>query len=442
VGENTFLAQVIKLVQECQGTKVPIQAFADRVTAVFVPIIVAVAVVTFVVWLIWGPQLHPLVLWASGFLPWVKPEMTGLTQAIFAAVAVLVIACPCALGLATPTALMVGSGRGAELGILIRSGEAIQVLKDIKTMVFDKTGTLTKGTPAVTDVVAAPGEQESEVVRWAASAEAGSEHPLAKAVLGEAEARSLKVSTPESFAAKSGRGARATVLGHTVLVGNRRLLEEDRIAVPPELSEKQEQLEGAGKTTLYVVLDGKPLGLIAVADTVKDDAAEAVRDLHSLGIQVVLLSGDNRRTTEAVAGELGIYRVLAEVLPHEKREEIKRLQEEVGLVAMVGDGINDAPALAQADVGIAIGTGTDVAIEASDVTIVRGDLQTVVTAVRLSRATFRKIKQNLWWAYGYNVVAIPVAMLGLLHPVIAEACMAASSITVVGNANRLRRTPL
>ncbi len=442
VGENTFLAQVIRLVEECQGSKVPIQAFADRVTAIFVPIIILISIGTFFLWLLLPEQLSPVLVRASALLPWVNPGMHWVTQAIFAAVAVLVIACPCALGLATPTALMVGSGRGAELGILIRSGEAIQVLKDVRTVVFDKTGTLTKGTPVVTDVVAAPGVEESEVVRWAASAEAGSEHPIASAILKAAGERGLDLEWPDRFEALAGRGARASVSGHTVLVGNSRLLQEEGLAAPDELVETRARLEAQGKTALYVALDKQALGLIAVADALKDDARQAIRSLHDMGLEVVLLSGDNRRTAQAVASELDIDRVLAEVLPQEKQAEIKRLQDEVGRVAMVGDGINDAPALAQADVGIAIGTGTDVAIEASDVTIVRGELETVVTAIKLSRATFRKIRQNLFWAYGYNVVAIPLAILGLLHPIIAEACMAASSVTVVTNANRLRRTPL
>jgi Cu+-exporting ATPase len=373
VGENTFLAQVIKLVEECQGTKVPIQAFADRVTAVFVPVIVALSVATFVLWLLLPGQLHPILAWASRYLPWVNPEMHRVTQALFAAVAVLVIACPCALGLATPTALMVGSGRGAEAGILIRSGEAIQLLKDVRTIVFDKTGTLTTGAPTVTDIVAAGGSEEAEVLRWAALAEAGSEHPLAKAILGEARARGLDVKPPDEFEALSGKGARATVGGHTILVGHSRWLQELGIPTPGSLADKQAELEGRGKTTMYVLRDGEPLGLIAVADTVKEDARRAIQELQAMGLRTVMISGDNERTARAVADDLGIDRVLAEVLPQEKQAEVERLQREVGLVAMVGDGINDAPALAQADVGIAIGTGTDVAIEASDVTIVRGN---------------------------------------------------------------------
>jgi Cu+-exporting ATPase len=423
---------------------VPIQAFADRVTAVFVPVIVALSLATFVLWLLFPGQLQPMLLWASRYLPWVKvnPPMYWVTQALFAAVAVLVIACPCALGLATPTALMVGSGRGAESGILIRSGEAIQLLKDVRTIVFDKTGTLTTGAPSVTDIVAAAGVEEAEVLRWAAAAEAGSEHPLARAILGEARARGLDVKPPDEFEALSGKGARAKVGGHAVLVGHGRWLQELGIPVPGSLTDKQTELEARGKTTMYLVQDGKPLGLVAVADTLKEDARRAVQELHAMGLRTVMISGDNERTARAVADDLGIDRVLAEVLPQEKQAEVERLQREVGLVAMVGDGINDAPALAQADVGIAIGTGTDVAIEASDVTIVRGELEKVVTAIRLSRATFRKVRQNLFWAYGYNVLFIPLAILGLLHPVIAEACMAMSSVTVVTNANLLRRVPL
>jgi Cu+-exporting ATPase len=380
--------------------------------------------------------------WAAGYLRWVDPNMYWVTQALFAAVAVMVIACPCALGLATPTALMVGSGRGAESGILIRSGEAIQLLKDVRTIIFDKTGTLTTGAPSVTDIVAVDGSEEAEVLRWAAAAEAGSEHPLARAILSEARARGLDVKPPDEFEALTGKGARAKVRGHTVLVGHGRWLQELGLSVPGSLADKQGELEARGKTTIYVLRDEVPLGLIAVADTVKQDARAAIQELHAMGLRTVMLSGDNERTARAVADDLGIDDVLAEVLPQEKQAEVARLQREVGLVAMVGDGINDAPALAQADVGIAIGTGTDVAIEASDVTIVRGELEKVVTAIRLSRATFRKIRQNLFWAYGYNVVAIPLAVLGLLHPIIAEACMAMSSVTVVTNANLLRRVKL
>ncbi len=441
VGEDTFLAHVIRMVEEAQGTKVPIQQFADRVTAVFVPTVLAVATATFLAWLFFPDFFRGVAEWASGFLPWVDPNLSRVSLAIFAAVAVLVIACPCALGLATPTALMVGTGMGAENGVLIRSGEAIQTLKEIDTVLLDKTGTVTRGEPGVTDVVPAAGWGEADLLRYAASAESGSEHPLGQAIVSHARERGIELAEPAGFEALTGRGVRAQIDGKDVSVGSRRLLEERNIHVD-ELSGELARLEDEAKTAMFVAVAGRLAGVVAVADQLKDDSRRAVEELKGFGLNTVMITGDNARTAEAIARQVGIDHVLAEVLPDQKVDEVRRLQAEDRKVAMVGDGINDAPALKQANVGIAIGTGTDIAIEAADVTLVQGDLSAVVRAIRLSRATFRKIRQNLFWAYFYNVVAIPVAILGFLHPAIAEAAMAMSSINVVTNANRLRRVDI
>ncbi len=463
VGRDTFLAQVIRLVEEAQGSKVPIQEFADRVTAVFVPVVLGIAAATFLLWLLFPSLMQPVAVWASQILPWVNPEAGRLTLAIVAFVSVVVIACPCALGLATPTALMVGSGIGAQNGVLIRSGEAIQTLKDVKIIVFDKTGTLTKGKPEVTDVVAG-GEGEGitrHLLYWAASAERGSEHPLGRAVVEKAEALGIELAEPQEFEALRGRGVRAVVDGRRVLVGSRRFLEEEGVD-PAPLEGEMRRLEEEGKTAMLVAVEAPTsspktpreelkgtrrdswelVGIIAVADTLKDDAVPAIQELEAMGIRTAMLTGDNRRTAQAIARQLGITHVLAEVLPEEKLAEVRRLQEKFGLVAFVGDGINDAPALKQANVGIAIGTGTDIAIEASDVTLVKGELSGVVKAVKLSRATFAKIKQNLFWAFFYNVVMIPLAVLGMMHPLLAEIAMATSSVTVVSNANLLKRVDI
>ncbi len=440
VGRDTFLAQVIRLVEEAQGTKVPIQAFADRVTAVFVPIVLGIALFTLVAWLAFPDLMRSLVA-AGSFLPWVNPDLGTITLAIISTVAVLVIACPCALGLATPTALMVGSGMGAERGILIRSGEAIQTLKDVRVVVFDKTGTLTKGRPEVTDVVPVEGVREEELLQLAGSAERGSEHPLGQAVVERAQARGLALADPTEFHALRGRGVAATVNGTRVLVGSRQLMEENGLD-PTPLETVLRRLEEEAKTAILVAVDGRLSGVLAVADPLKEDAARAVRELHRLGLRTAMLTGDNRRTAEAVARRVGIDEVRAEVLPDGKVAEVRRLQETYGRVAFVGDGINDAPALKGANVGIAIGTGTDIAIEAGDVTLVRGELTGVVEAIRLSRATFRKIRQNLFWAFFYNVVMIPLAVMGWMHPVLAEIAMATSSVTVVTNANTLRRVDI
>lgn len=431
VGKDTFLSQVIKMVKEAQGSKVPIQRFADKITSYFVPTVVVLAVISFGMWLIIPDTLQDIGIAASEYLPWVNPSLGVYTLAVFAAVAVLVIACPCALGLATPTSIMVSSGLGAQNGILIRSGEAMQVMQDIRTIVFDKTGTITKGAPEVTDVVG------DDVLQIAASVESGSEHPLGKALVDKAEEKGIALKDIDNFAAVSGKGVTAEIGGKKVLVGNKKLMEDYNVDIS-EFSDISDTLESEGKTSMMVAVGTEVIGVVALADTLKDDSIQAIAEIKRMGIEPAMLTGDNQKTAHAIAHQVGIDRVLAEVLPDQKVEEIKRLQKE-GTVAMVGDGINDAPALAQADVGFAIGTGTDIAIESSDVTLVQGDLTGVVRALKLSRATFRNIKQNLFWAFGYNVVAIPIAMLGLLHPVIAEIAMASSSVTVVSNANRLKR---
>ncbi len=440
VGKDTFLSQVIKLVEECQGTKVPIQEFADRITGVFVPVVLGIATATFLAWLLIPGVMRPLMELGS-FLPWIDVTPGVLTLAVVATVAVLVIACPCALGLATPTALMVGSGMGAESGILIRSGEAIQTLKDVRAIVFDKTGTITKGKPELTDITVVDGFEEADVLRWAGSAERGSEHPLGRAIVERADAVDLPLADPENFSAVRGKGVTASVHGSTVLVGSRTLMRDQGVD-PEPLEQQMEQLEEEAKTAMLVAVDGVLAGVVAVADTLKEDSIEAIKRMHGMGIQTAMITGDNRRTAEAIGREVDIDHVCAEVLPDGKVDEIRKLQERFGIVAMVGDGINDAPALTQANVGIAIGTGTDIAIEASDVTLVSGRLSGVVSAIKLSRATFRKIKQNLFWALFYNVVMIPLAIIGWMHPVLAEIAMATSSVSVVTNANRLRRVDI
>ena len=440
VGRDTFLAQVIKMVEEAQGSKVPIQEFADRVTGVFVPVVIGIALLTLAAWLLFPGTMSSLIE-AGSLLPWVNPNVGVVTLAIVSMVAVLVIACPCALGLATPTALMVGSGMGAEHGILIRSGEAIQTLKDVSVIVFDKTGTITKGKPEVTDVVTASGADRQRVLSAAASAEWGSEHPLGRAIVERAAAEELDLLEPQGFQAIRGRGVIATVDGHRVLVGSRRLVQEHGLD-PTPLEDALRELEEDAKTAMLVAVDEQIIGLVAVADAMKEDSAAAINELHRMGLQTAMITGDNQRTASAIARRVGIDHILAEVLPDGKVAEVQKLQEQFGLVAFVGDGINDAPALKQANVGIAIGTGTDIAIEASDVTLVRGELTSVVEAINLSRATFRKIRQNLFWAFFYNVVMIPLAVIGWMHPVLAEIAMATSSVTVVTNANMLRRTEI
>jgi Cu+-exporting ATPase len=433
VGEGTALAKIIRLVQEAQGTKAPIQRLADVIAGYFVPVVIAIAVLTFVVWSIFGPSDKPVL-------------------ALLNFVAVLIIACPCALGLATPTAIMVGTGKGAERGILIKSGESLETVHRVNTIVFDKTGTLTTGRPETTDVItaaeAADGVAADRLLFFAASAEMGSEHPLGQAVVRGARIRGIGVEHPGDFRALEGLGVEAKVNGARVIVGSRKLVERAGIDASALLA-RAESLAGEGKTTAFVGVDGKLAGIIALADTLKPSARPAVEKLRGMGLAVIMLTGDNRKTAGAVAAAAGIDVVIPEVLPGDKADVVRKLQAEGKRVAMVGDGINDAPALAQADVGMALGTGTDVAMASADITLIAGDLAAVVSAFELSRRTIRTIKQNLFWAFAYNVVGIPVAagvlypVFGLLlNPMIASAAMAMSSVSVVSNSLRLRRAKI
>jgi Cu+-exporting ATPase len=438
VGRDTFVAQVARVVREAQSSKVPIQEFADRITGVFVPIILLLALCTFGAWLLFPDAFRSVAGWAAHFLPWVKVEgVSAFTLAVFAAVAVLVIACPCAMGLATPTALMVGSGVGAANGILIRSGAAIQRMRSVRAILFDKTGTLTHGKPKITGIATVSDVSVQEALRLAASVENSSEHPLAQTVVAFAKEKGIDLPDAQEFQAVPGKGARAKVDGSTVFVGKPGFIEESGADLSA-LADTISDFESQGKTVILVATEERAIAAIAVADTLKENSAETVRKLRQIGFEVVMITGDHERTAQAIAREAGIERVIADVLPDQKADAVKELQQEFGCVAMVGDGINDAGALAQADVGIALGTGTDIAIESAEITLVRGDLSGVLDAIRLSRATFGKIKQNLFWAFGYNVVAVPVAILGLLHPLLAEAAMALSSVTVIGNSLRLR----
>jgi Cu+-exporting ATPase len=440
IGKDTFLSQVIKMVEEAQGTQVPIQVFADKVTSIFVPTVIVIAILTFFSWFVFPSFFTKILTLAQGFLPWANPNLGIFSLALFATIAVLVIACPCALGLATPTALMVGSGKGAENGILIKNGAAIQIMKESKVIVFDKTGTITKGKPEVTDIITAKGFKEKDLLQLAASVENASEHPLAQAIVDKAKSQKLPLKKINGFTSVTGKGVKAKAGTYNILIGNKLIIEK-KINYS-HLKSDMERLENEAKTAIMVAINNKPAGIIAIADDVKEDSKKAIAALHRMGFKTAMITGDNKRTANAIAKKVGIDYVLAEVLPEGKVSEIKNLQKKHGVIAMVGDGINDAPALTQADVGIAIGTGTDIAIESSDITLVRGNLSAVVSAVKLSRATFRKIRQNLFWAFFYNLIAIPIAMSGLLHPAIAEAAMAFSSITVVSNANLLRRADI
>jgi len=429
VGRETALAQIVRLVEEAQGSKAPIQALADRVAAVFVPAVIAIAALTFLIWLISG---------------------AGFTAALVRLVAVLVIACPCALGLATPTAIVVGTGLGANHGILFKSSSALQRAHELDTLVLDKTGTITRGEPTVTDMVTVDGWDEEQALRLAASAEQGSEHPLGEAIVAAAQSRGLALHDPAAFRAVAGHGIEATVDGHAVLVGNRRLMQTENV-VPNGLEAASAELQNQGKTAMWLSSDGEAVALLGVADTVKEGSREAIDQLKALNLQVIMITGDNLATAQAIAAEVGIERVLAEILPSDKSANVASLQAEGLVVGMVGDGINDAPALAQADVGIAIGTGADVAMETAGITLMSGDLRGVPRAIALSQATMRTIKQNLFWAFGYNVLLIPLAagalavfphlptILRELHPVAAAFAMAFSSVSVVTNSLRLRR---
>jgi Cu+-exporting ATPase len=428
VGRDTALQQIVRLVQDAQGSKAPIARLADIISGIFTPIVLCIAIATFVVWFVAA-----------------APDVRFST-ALVTFVSVLIIACPCALGLATPTAIMVGTGRGAENGVLIKGGEALETAHKLQTIVLDKTGTITRGEPTLTDLVPLSAMAEEELLRLSASAERGSEHPLGEAIVRAAADRGISLSEPSQFNAIAGHGIEVDVDGRSVLLGNAKLMADRGIDVGDPASSRLAELASAGKTPMLVAADRRLAGIIAVADPIKPESKDAIDALVRMGLEVVMITGDNRRTAEAVARQVGIERVLAEVLPEGKVAKIKQLQQEKKSVGMVGDGINDAPALAQADIGIAIGTGTDVAIEASDITLIRGDLRGVVTAIALSRATIRTVRQNLFWAFIYNVIGIPIAA-GLLYPVfgwllspiIASAAMSFSSVSVVANSLRLRR---
>jgi len=440
VGKDTTLARIIRLVEEAQGSKAPIQRLADVIASYFVPIVIAIAVITFAVWYLVGPA-------------------PALTFALLNFVAVLIIACPCALGLATPTAIMVGTGKGAELGVLIRSAESLERAHRINTVLLDKTGTLTRGEPAVTDIIASPSFSQDDILRLAASIERGSEHPLGEAIIKAATEKGLKTAVPSDFNAIPGKGVEASVEDMKLLLGNFNLIKERGLSLNG-LDKEANRLWEMGRTVMFLALDNRITGIIAVADTLKPNADEAIKALHNQGIEVVMITGDNRSTAQAIAIEAGINRVRAEVLPEDKAEEVRKLQQEGRVVAMVGDGINDAPALAQADIGIAIGTGTDVAMETGEITLISGDLWGIVSAISLSKRTMRTIKQNLFWAFAYNTALIPVAAgvlffvfgtsgvpsglrfilgdYGFLNPILAAAAMAVSSLTVVSNSLRLK----
>ena len=424
VGKDTALAQIIKLVEDAQGTKAPIAKMADIVSGYFVPVVVIIAVFAFAAWLIAGQSL---------------------TFALTIFISVLVIACPCALGLATPTAIMVGTGKGAEYGILIKGGEALETAHKINTIVFDKTGTITKGKPEITDIIPAFGVSREQLLQTAASAEKGSEHPLGEAIVRGAQQEKLEILKADDFLAFPGLGIEVTIEGNKTLIGNRKLMSERGISLG-DLENQSDKLANEGKTPMYIAMNNKLSGIIAVADVVKESSAKAIKQLKAMGIEVVMITGDNSKTAEAIAKQVGIDRVLAEVLPQDKSSEVKKLQAKGKKVAMVGDGINDAPALVQADIGIAIGSGTDVAMESADIVLIKSDLTDVPTAILLSKSTIRNIKQNLFWAFGYNTAGIPIAagllyLFGgpLLNPIFAAAAMSLSSVSVLTNALRLKR---
>jgi Cu+-exporting ATPase len=429
IGKETALGHIIRLVEEAQGSKAPIQRLADKTAAIFVPVVISLAVITFVIWYVWGP----------------KPSFT---ISLMNFIAVLIIACPCSLGLATPTAIMVGTGKGAEKGILIRDAEALELAHKVKAVVLDKTGTITRGEPEVVDIIAVDGVKEEDVLKVAGSAEKLSEHPLGRAIVRKAEEKGISLDEPRDFMAIPGGGVRTSVGGNAVLIGNLNLMENEGVDVAP-VKDIGERISSEAKTPVFVAVNKGVAAVLAIADTVKTGSIEAVKDLKDMGIEVCMLTGDRRKTAEAIARTVGVDRVFAEVLPDQKVEAVKALRKEGKITAMVGDGINDAPALAEADIGIAIGTGTDIAIEASDITLIRGDLRSAVEAIRLSKLTLRTIKQNLFWAFFYNAVGIPVAAgllypFGgpLLNPMIASAAMAFSSVSVVSNSLRLRRKSL
>ncbi|MGK7377346.1 heavy metal translocating P-type ATPase [Planococcus sp. 1R117A] len=422
VGRDTALAQIIKVVEDAQGTKAPIQRLADKISGIFVPIVVGIAFLTFLVWFIW-----------------VQPG--NFTPALEVLIAVLVIACPCALGLATPTSIMAGSGRSAEMGILFKGGEHLEQTQSIDTVVVDKTGTVTHGKPELTDVVIAEGQDEEQFLSLIGAAEKQSEHPLAQAIVQGIQDKGIELGKVQYFEAVPGYGVQATVSGQAVVIGTRKLMQQYGIDIATVLPD-MEELESKGKTAMLAGINGQFAGMVAVADTIKDTSREAIHRLQQMGIQVIMMTGDNERTAQAIGKEVGVDAVIAEVLPEGKADEVKKLQLQGKKVAMVGDGINDAPALATADIGMAIGTGTDVAMEAADITLIRGDLNSIAEAIIISRKTMRNIKQNLFWAFAYNTLGIPIAAVGLLAPWLAGAAMAFSSVSVVLNALRLQRVKL
>lgn len=439
VGKDTFLYQIISMVEKAQGSKVPIQAFADKVTALFVPVVLLVAFGTFLFWTFFPGTGHQILTRFSSIIPWINLDRSTMSMALFAGIATLVIACPCALGLATPTALMVGMGKGAMNGIIIRNGEAIQTAQKIDVVVLDKTGTITEGKPVVTAVESMI--PENEFLTLLSSVENLSEHPLARAIVEKGETENLKLKKPAGFKAVTGKGVEAVLGGRKIVAGSVGYFKElsiDTSSITDLISGFQEK----GHTVILAARDDRLIGAVSIADEIKSDSREALDRLKEMGIRTIMLTGDNIRSANAIAKSAGIDEVRAQLLPRDKVEIIKQLQSAGNTVAMVGDGINDAPSLGQADVGIAIGTGTDIAIESADITLVSGSLAGVPKAVKLSRETFRKIKQNLFWAFFYNIVAVPLAVLGLLHPVVAEGAMAFSSINVVGNSLRLRKLDL
>lgn len=417
VGKDTVLAQIIRVVEEAQGSKPPIQRLADRVAGIFVPVVLGVAVITFLIWLL-----------AAG----------NLTMGLISAVAVLVIACPCAMGLATPTAIMVGTGKGAENGILIRSGESLELAYKLNAVVLDKTGTITRGKPSVTDVVSLNGWSRADLLRVAGAAEKNSEHPLGIAVFEAARSELKGIEESTEFQTTPGKGVQAVVEGRAVLIGTRSYLREHNVSIEA-VEDQVNELEAAGKTVMLLSVDGTAQGLLAVADRVKDSSRRAIQVLKEMGLQVYMITGDNRRTAEAIGREVGVADIMADVLPERKAQAVEEIRKQGKIVAMVGDGINDAPALVTADIGMAMGTGTDIAMESADITLMNGDLMSVPIAIQLSQRTMRKIKQNLFWAFFYNIVGIPIAALGMLNPIIAGAAMAFSSVSVVSNSLSLRR---